>query len=324
MFVRNPTDREIVCKRDHIDFEKHGVSLRFANVMTVDCYRLVNRSWRLATELPVPQALHACFNATAWDGTSVTASGAIAAPPRGKLAQRVGLRVGEIQRTLVARAARRWLRQRDKLVLGTDEEWQPMALDWSQAFGGSVEMPAGKDPISGLPRPAFVGMHPQNPIGKGFAPEDRAEGLELPRLELLEDQLTRFGELPIPGCFAACGGRLSGLTARIPEKHPLAMGSYRSLLAPHHVAPAFLIMPWLATGTQVHLNGVETELRFELPTSTLKVRARSKHPVRQGTRLRAINLDADAQSVTCVWQHAVVTKRATLPDLEIEYRGAAP
>lgn len=317
MFIRNSTGREIICRRGDAELPSRGLSVRFANVMSYDCYHQGESSLQVEPEATCPVELRRALDATAWDGTSVTAVGSVRPPEQGLLMRQVALRVGAVARTLVARGPRHWVRRGQEWEPSAPAAWQPLSMCWTAAFGGSVQLDAGKDETSGLPRPAFTAMHPQNPDGKGFTPHDRPEGVELPRLELLEDQLTRFGDLPLPGCFAPLEPRLAAMASRPHLRHPLHETSYGSLLSPLHVAPGYVVFPWLAAGTRVELTGLNGALSLSIPAATVRVLASRPRGFGTGVRLRAIHLDADRRQVSCVWQHAFVTERRSLPDLEI-------
>lgn len=317
MFLHNHTDKPIVCRRGDVEVPDRGISLRFANVLSFDCYRSDGARWILDSSASCPVPLRRVLQAAAWDGTSLTAHGTVATPIHGQRTRAVRIQAGSVSRTLIATGPRSWLRQGRDYVPGPPAGWQPMTLCWSFAFGGSVEMPAGKDPHSGLPHPAFTAVHPQNPLGKGFTPHPTPDGTEPPRLELADEPLKRFGDLPLPGCFAPLGVELAGMAMRPHEHHPLRNTSHASMLGPAHVAPGYLVLRWQPPGTPIELTGVVRPLSFVIPTATVRIEPRSRGNGKSGVRLRALHLDADDQTVTCIWQHALVTENRPLPDIDV-------
>lgn len=323
MFIKNHTDRAITCRRGEVP-ETRGGRLRFATVMSVELYaQLPDGALRLLPEAPVAGDMRLAIDATGWDGTSVVATGWIP-PPRSALAQRVRLSAGSVTRTVVARGARRWVWTGTALEPGRPEAWKPLEMRWEEAFGGELEIPAGRDARIGLPHSRYAAAYPHNPVGKGFAPDERgrhgAEGRELPRIELLEDQVTRFGQLPIPGCFAPCHELSVGMKAPLPDKHPVKEGSYTSSLPTYQVAPGYLVFPWLAPGTRLRLEGLERAIEALVPRPALDLGPRRPlRGERYGARLRAVRLDGDRGELAFIWQYAVVTRGASLPDLEIRW-----
>lgn len=327
MFAINHTGEGIVCRHGEVGRAGEWPALRYATFMTSETYsRRADGKWERLPGEVLPGILQLAVDAPAWDGTSVTASGWIRPPERNHEARRVALTVGDREVVVVARGERRWVGRGGQLSIGPAAAWTPLRMQWEEAFGGTFDVPAGREERTGFPCPAFVGRHPQNPRGKGFYRSARdAEGKALPRLELLENQLSHFGELPTPGGFAPVPPECVGLSIRLPDSHPLASGSRHSVVAAHHLAPAYQILSWQPPGTRIVSRGFDSD--FELVIPDPRVRVRPRRPTRKlrvGTRARLIHVDADSPRATVVWQHAAVTEREELPDLEIVHEGAQP
>lgn len=280
-------------------------------------------------EAPAPPFLSSVMRATLLDGTGVTLAGEIAPPARGLLATRIDLRVGAAERTLVARGARRWVRAGADLVPSSPEPWTPLEMQWSEAFGGSDTVEAGRDPKSGLPRPQMQVSDPRNPSGKGFSfTSATAEGKRLPRIELPSAQLTRWSDLwsktaPTPGCFAPCN-EIPAMTVSSPPG-PTEGERPHPLLTAHQVAPWYLVMPTVSPGAPCVASGMGAPIDFIVPQSRVKLLAAGKsRDARVGTRLRALHIDAPARRVFAIWHHVVSTAGLT-PDLHLRNaeRGAA-
>lgn len=319
MFVKNRTDIAVVCRRGELPAIEARAQQRFAAVMTTEAFKLgAGGALEPLPSEELPKELKAAAEAPLWDGTSVTLSGAIRAPERATLARRVELRVGGITRTIVARGRRVWTSSGTTLVPSRPGPWEPLAMRWEEAFGGKHPMAAGRDEATGLPAPEYTAMHPMNPIGKGFFMRARlAEGQEVARLELLEDQIQRFGQPVVPGCFAPCGPEVTGV--RLPlDGHASASGAYMTVLCAVHAAPAYLIFAWLVPGTEIEVRGMERDVRLSVVRSGARLRARRPGSgAKYGARLRAAHVDADRGVVFFVWQHLVLTDRPTLPDFEV-------
>lgn len=317
MFIDNRTPNQIVCKRMSTTTSEGEMAV--AVLMEPAVYRRNMEGWHLDREHHLPSCLDRAVEAPAWDGTSFTASGVIQTPLRGSLVRHVALRAEGYQLQLVARGRRKWIRTGSQLVPGPIEPWEPLEMTWSDAYGGSFELPAGLDPVTGLPHPTVTSGHPTNQMGKGyFISADRAVGNEVPRIELLEDQLASFGQFAIPGCTAPCSGPAMGMTMPLPDKHPLQSHCHRSAFQMYHTAPAYLVLPPLAAGSRVSTKGFEGDLDFLVPTPRVKPRAkRGRAKARYGTRLRAVHLDTSRQCAIVIWQHVVVCSGSRIPDLEI-------
>lgn len=335
MFVYNRTDHHVVCKRGELHPRDAG-RLCMAAFMSTEVHRPSDadrgaqegasgrhpNGWEWDPTADVPSAVERARTAPAWIGTSVTVSGFIRMPERGALARRVRVRVGGRSCELVARGRRHWIRDRHALVPSAPASWEPLTMSWTEAFGGGHDVPAGREATAGLPYPAHHAAHPTNPSGKGFfTSAEHALDKEVPRIELLDDQLIAFGQMPIPGCFGPCDARGAGLRLPLPKGHPLAPQGYASPLAMAHSAPAYMIFPWQAEGTAWEVEGFEGDARGLIPSPQIVVRAhRRAGRARYGARLRALHIDTNTKSMCVVWQHLVLTPARALPDIEIVNR----
>jgi hypothetical protein len=318
MFLRNHTETPAVCTRGTIDLANGTPARSITTVATCEGFALGDDL--KPADVPAPPFLAPVMRATILDGTGVTLAGEIPPPERGLLAARASLRLGAVEQILVARGPRHWVRCGGDLIPSQPEPWTPLEMQWSEAFGGSDTLEAGRDPLSGLPTPQVTVSDPRNPSGKGFAfTMAKAVGRSLPRIELLGEQLTRWSHLssngaPMPGCFAPCNDVVAMTVGS-----PPGTGRPHRLLAAHHVAPWYLIMPTAAPETRCIVTGLGATIDFVVPRSRLELRATGKpRGARIGTRLRALHIDARARRAFAIWHH-VVSAAGQTPDLYLRY-----
>lgn len=110
-------------------------------------------------------------------GTDVILRGHAWAPKGGATSVDVSLRVAKLAKTIRVVGERRYFRSVGAWQVSSPVKFERMPLVWERAFGGA-------DPSSGSP--AEHAVHPQNPVGTGYAPSrsaKRLEGLALPNLE---------------------------------------------------------------------------------------------------------------------------------------------
>lgn len=270
-----------------------------------------------------PAPLRRMLDTPVLAGLSVTVAGTIAPPASGSLARRVALDAGGQRRELVARGRRYWTTKGGSIVPSSPGEWETLTMDWGEAFGGGHEVRAKIDTTTGLPAPSHRARHPANPDGKGFyVDRDLAVGGEVPRLELLEQQLQRLGDYPFPGCFAPTppGSALqapygSGTERPPPDELRLA---HLTILS-QHVAPCFLVLDQLGPAHEVRTFGMLRDSSFAIPYPSSAVVAKGRaRGERTGARLRAVHVDADRRTVSLVWQHTVLGGARDLPDLILQ------
>lgn len=329
MFVRNGTPLPVCLKRMSMPedlrvaprspFEPPPTDrkeLHFATLTSVECYRLESGRWA-ATPATVPDELRSAFECGLTHGASVTVSGHVQGSSKGQLATRVRATVHQSTVELVCRGPRSWRRMADGSFVTTPlSSFDPFPLDWSLAFGGTVRVPAGIDEFSRLPRPAFEARHPLNPLGRGHIVEHaRAEGVELPRIELLGDQVRTPEDQPIPGGLGICPPSAALRWVMTPDpRMQLGRESHRSPFFPLHVAPFYLVFDELSPGTAVTLEGMRAgNLTFTIPPPRAVVSWRGAPPSKTGTRLRTLHLDADAGVATLLVQHAIVLPGTKFP-----------
>lgn len=124
----------------------------------------------------------------------------------------VRLQVGSVIRELVVTGDRHWIERGSEARIGPAEPFTEMTLDWSRAFGGTVEVEIDEG--------AFLDVSdPRNTLGKGFDHIQRAEGMDavfrcpdgypsflqerpLPNLEDPDDRVTAWDDAPLPVCWA--------------------------------------------------------------------------------------------------------------------------
>ncbi|MDO9018090.1 MAG: DUF2169 domain-containing protein [Deltaproteobacteria bacterium] len=99
--------------------------------------------------------------------------------------------VGGFTRSLDVIGDRRWVRGADgALVPSEPEPFTEMALDWTNAYGGSAE------------RDGERLVHAMNPVGRGSYPDaDRAEGQRLPNLEDPAEPIRAWSDGPTPAAW---------------------------------------------------------------------------------------------------------------------------
>jgi hypothetical protein len=258
-----------------------------------------------------PRELESAFDAPLTNGTSVTASGVVDGSTSAVLARRVRLVVGPDLIEVVCRGPRQWRTVRGQLLPSEPTPFEPFKLGWEHAFGGRFVLPPGVDPESGLPQPGGELPHPMNPMGMGYAPGGRyEEGMPLPRVELLADQLSAVGQEPIPGGLGpACD--LPGMRWRIPydPRTQLPRSSHSSPFFIHHSAPFYLVFDTVLPGTRVQVLGFSGgEVQHEVPRPRSRVRWEGADGA-TGTRLRAVHLDLEQGALHLLVQHTLVMRK---------------
>lgn len=319
MFIKNKSQASFVCRRAELPKTGDAPPQRFAAIQIADAYRFVGPDRLEPATKPAPDAIEPACAAPLWHGTSITVVGEVRPPEHGALARRVELRAGDFTRTLVARGARKWQRGTSGgLSPSKPAPWEPLSMTWSEAFGGRVEVAAHRDPRSGLPVPKHLLLQPHNHDGKGFVLAD-ADALdqELPRLELLEDQLTHPTHQPLPGCFAPRGAGQAAL-AWVQGSHPSLTGAVSSPIAPSLTAPGYLVFDWMKPGATIAVSGMARDMAFTVRASRCALKAsRDGRGARYGMRLRAVHIDANEGMVWLVWQHLVLAAGPRLPDVDV-------
>ena len=316
MFLRTKIPN-VVVRRGQVAITPGGPESAFAAVMVHEAWELgATGVWRPSDAGP-PAELSRALNAPLWNGTAATVSGVVSPPERGKRFRLVEWRVGETTHSLVARAQRSWVRLGGGLVPGPEQRWEDLTLSWTEAFGGSYSLQARKDPLSGLPSPAYRPAHPLNPLGKGFRlASDAQEGVALPRLELLQEQLSTPTALPTPGCFAPLPIVCAGMGAAPQAAADVLLG--KDQLTDKSLAPHYLWQDWLKAGARLECHGLGPTLAacVQPPRSAIGWASRRRN-ARLGTRLRAAHLDAAARVFHQVFQHLVVAE-GSVPDLRLD------
>ena len=99
--------------------------------------------------------------------------------------------VGDFTRSIDVLGDRRWIRGSDgALIPSAPEPFTEMPLDWSRAYGGTVEH-------RGVPV-----AHTMNPVGRGSYPDEAsAEGRHLPNLEDPTETIRRWSDGPTPAAW---------------------------------------------------------------------------------------------------------------------------
>lgn len=262
-----------------------------------------------------PPELNSAFDAPLTNGTSVTATGIVDGSTSAVLARRVRLLVGPDLVEVVCRGPRWWRTVRGQIVPSEPPSFAPFKLGWEHSMGGTFTLPPGPDPETGLPQPGGELPHPMNPKGVGYAPMGRyVEGMPLPRVELLGDQLSAVGQEPIPGGLAPAGD-LPGMRWRIPydARTQLPRSSHTSPFFIHHSAPFYLVFDRVVPGTRVEVAGfARGEVQWEIPLPRAQVRWTGAVDGATGTRLRAVHLDLEESALHVLVQHTIVT-RTRLP-----------
>ncbi len=328
MFVENPTSLRVHLGRASLE-ENARLSLplplepppqaersrRFATLSVHECYR-IDRGTLARVQAPLPAELELTFEATATNGTSVTASGLVQGTSRGELARRVRLAVGSEHVELVCRSARYWVRSGAGFAPSQPRAFEPFSLRWEDAFGGAVHTPPGIEPRTGLPHPGYSSSDLYNPGGTGFLTDEReAEGKPLPRIELLNDQLLHPAARPIPGNIAVCP-ELVSMRWRNPvdARTDLGRACHRSPFVGYHAGPLHCIFDDVGVGTQVAVEGLlGGTVQFTVPRSRSFVKWDSRGRGASGTRLRTVHVDAELGMVHLIVQHAILMPDDLLP-----------
>lgn len=329
MFVHNRTRLPVCLKRmsmpeeprpiDAFPFEPPPADARvihFASATVAEAYAIEGE--RLVPIVAnLPDALQPTFECGITNGTSVTASGVVEGASGGRLASRVRLGVGREAVELVCRGPRRWQRLSDGRFEATPPRpFEPFALDWALAYGGKVHVPAGVHPGSTLPHPAHDVPHMFNPEGTGYVmTADQADGVALPRVELLDQQVSSPADQPIPGGLTPYVGMGSMRRGnRLDARFQLGRDCHKSPFFPNHAAPFYLVFDELSPGLDLTLQGMKGGvLSLKIPAPRASVEWHAATPFKRGTRLRGVHIDADAARLFLIVQHMVIVSGKRLP-----------
>jgi len=279
-----------------------------------------------------------------WREVSLAATGTVLGPSRPPFQRVVRIAVGELEHRLVVFGSRVWSRDSAGSLQATSPEpFDALALEWSQAFGGSYELAPGLLPGTDLPHPGGKVTYPLNPEGMGFfADEEAALGQPLPRIELADEPIREWSDRPTPGGLAPCPSLVAlRMDAEPPEEvsrwaeraaasvgKPARLDSAellgqigpepshidKALRIAHH-APGALIVEDLAPGSVIALDGLGPQpLTITLPPSPIAVearRGRSREPV--APRLRSVHVDADRRETVVAWGHETIYDPSAAP-----------
>ena len=177
----------------------------------------------------------------------------------------VDLRVGErFKARVVVFGDRTWKRDpRRGLIAGAPEPFRELPLTLAYSYGGSFKWD-GLDVA-----------HPDNPVGRGYHPDERAaEGGLLANIEDPNALCTRWEDRPEPVGTAAPGQGFGPRLRRAIVFDEQSGGL--EVLRPTFFNAAFpqLIVPAAAAGDRVSITGVRGDgpLVFHLPDNPLRVR----------------------------------------------------
>lgn len=328
MFVDNPTSLRVQLGRAALE-ENARLSVpvpfaqppepertrRFATLSVHEAYR-IERGALVAATAALPSELELTFQATATNGTSVTAAGLVHGTLRGELARRIRLGVGAESVELVCRSPRTWVRTVAGFAPSQPQPFEPFALGWEHSFGGAVHTPPGIDERTRLPHPGYSSADLYNPGGIGFLTHEReAEGKPLPRIEHLGDQLMHPLARPIPGNIAACP-ELVSMRWRNPvdARTDLGRTCHHSPFVGYHAGPLHCIFDDVRAGTSVAIEGLLSgTIQFAVPRPRSFVKWDSRGRGASGTRIRAVHVDAEAGVIHLLVQHAILMPGEALP-----------
>lgn len=113
------------------------------------------------------------------------------------------LRIADRHWSLRAFGPRRWTGPANALEASEPEPVDHVPMEWSRAYGGKKQRPAGMIKGLNLPGPSSLQQWSENPEGQGFAgePEDAID-LPLPQLENPDDPCIRWDHRPRSWCWA--------------------------------------------------------------------------------------------------------------------------
>lgn len=326
MFVKNRTSFHPVLAKGNV-----SDSLSVGAISIEHAYRfLLDGRLELCNEHPAaqptdpPDILHQPL----WVGTSVTVTGTVHGPSMAPFLRPVSLHVGSESRRLVVFGERKWQPTIfGELEASVPARFEALPLSFARAFGGSFELSPGVDARNGLPHPGGRVSYPLNGEGLGFYRDKASARLApLPNIELAGQLITRWDDRPVPGGFAPCP-KLVGLRLRTPALMSLlqqaspttkdehaAFSAMAAMNVLHH-APGPLILGSLAAGTPIHLEGLgRRSFRFEvsLPEASVHLRQGRKR-TSVPWALRSLHIDADQETVRCVFAHAFRYDPANTP-----------
>lgn len=261
-----------------------------------------------------------------WEGTSVTAAGAVPGPDRPPYLARIALSVGETTTAIHVFGDRVWVRTAGKLAATPAARFEQKPLSWALAFGGRFDLPPGLCPVRRLPHPGGHVKHPLNPLGVGYyASERAAEGQPLPSIEWASSSVPRWEDPPAPAGLSPCpdlpGLRLGAEVSTAAFESPESRVALQCRL--RHAAPGPLIFSELRPGTPLLLKGARREpLAFAIPPSPVEVavrRSTSSTVVPFGTRW--VHIDVDKEVVRVCHAHSF-GYRPTAPPASVAVRNA--
>jgi len=227
--------------------------------------------------------------------------------PGGRMAEevQVGLRVGTLQKTLVASGDRFWKRGVLGLSPSSPRLFESMPLVYERAFGGARE----------------TDVFMQNPVGvgyKGIGAGDQAITTDVPNIEYPHDRVTSPSSTVAPGGFGVIARswfprvRYAGTydDAWLKTRWPLLPTDFD----PRHnqSTSADQQLPFLFGGEPVVLVNLSEEglVRFALPEDRLSATfAYDRLRFTKDLRMDTVLIEPDEHVLTLTWRTHIVTRR---------------
>jgi hypothetical protein len=233
-------------------------------------------------------------------------------PPGGNAVETtVGLRVGDLRKTVRVIGDRVWSKRAGITVMGSPKPFSRMPLKWERAFGGWDRSAAD---------PQEHRCEARNPVGLGFRNRwnDKEPRVALPNLEHPDHPIRNFDDRPPPAGFGF-------VSANWQPRLALA-GTYdetwlktRMPLLPTDFDPRFLNAAPVDQVVQGYLQGHEEvslinasprgTLNFQLPGKGVpprfEVTLRDSGPMALQPVLDTLIIDTDAHTVSVLWKAAV-------------------